>query len=48
MGKEITGQCRHGVYRQNGDPCYFCGFCTVDGHDYADNWRNGKPDLPGL
>jgi hypothetical protein len=44
--KEITGRCRHGMYRQPGDPCCGCAFCTIDGNDYSD--RKEKPDLRNI
>jgi len=41
--KVITGKCRYGIHLKTEDPCYFCGFCTIDGNDYADCYRTEKP-----
>ena len=43
MEKIITGKCQHGIHLKPDDPCYFCGFCTIDGNDYADSFKDGKP-----
>jgi hypothetical protein len=40
---QITGECQHQIFHKDGDPCFGCGFCTVDGNDYSAMSKEQKP-----
>lgn len=41
--KIISGECRYKVHAKRGDPCFGCGFCTIDGNDYSNIGSGEKP-----
>ncbi len=41
--RQITGECQHEVYHEEGDPCFGCGFCTIDGNDYSAMRKAERP-----
>ncbi len=43
QGFNISGECRYQIHKKEEDPCFGCGFCTVDGNDYSQMSSSQKP-----
>ncbi len=43
LQQQVTGECQYKIYNQADDPCFGCGFCTIDGNDYSAMRKGEKP-----